>query len=142
MGRDIVATAKEFEDHAKKGYLPENLAKELHNISDADRLAVAKQIEWDMKHQPNLSLPKIEFFDSGDLKSVETSGQSGSDTWTDHVELDKASGKVRAELKTDDQKTSYDRTISAELTVKDSNGQTTHRVDTITTVRGTEAKVA
>ncbi|MBS1952638.1 MAG: hypothetical protein JST89_00485 [Cyanobacteria bacterium SZAS-4] len=142
MGRDIVASAKEFEDHAQKGYLPENLANELHNMSGADRLAVAKQIEWDMKHQLNAALPKIEFYDTGDLKSVETSGQSGSTAWTDHVELDKNSGKVRAEAKTDDTKLSYERITSTELTVKDTNGNTTQHYETSTRVSGVDVKIS
>ena len=141
MGRDIVAAAKEWEEHAKKG-APENLARELHSMSDADRLAVAKQIDWDMKHQSNLSLPKIEFYDSGDLKTVETSGQSGTDAWTEKVLLDKNSGKVKVEIKTDDQKTSYDRSISTEITERDANGNRTRHSDSITTTNATGAKMS
>lgn len=142
MGRDIVASAKEFEDHAQKGHLPENLAKELQNMSGADRLAVAKQIEWDMKHQSNPALPKIEFYDSGDLKSVETTGQSGPTTWTDHVELYKSNGKVRAEVKTDDTKLSYEHSTSTELVVKDTSGNTTQHYETRTTLRGVDVQIS
>jgi hypothetical protein len=142
MGRDIVAAAKEFEDHASKGARPESLARELHSMSNDDRLAVAKQIEWDKQHQSNVSLPKLEFYDSGDLKSVEKSGQSGSDAWKEHVQLDKNTGKVKIESRVDDQKTSYDRTVSSELTEYDSNGNRVHHAEVITTTNGAGTKVS
>ncbi len=99
MGVDVIATAKAFEDHAQKGYLPENLAKELNNLSDADRLAVAKQVQWDMAHQSNPDLPKLEFYDTGSLKSIERTGKysNGTLTETDHKTLD-ASGYVKSEI--------------------------------------------
>jgi hypothetical protein len=137
MGRDIVATAKEFEDHAQKGYVPESLAQELHNMSGADRLAVAKQIDWDMKHQSNSSLPKIEFYDSGDLKSVETSGHSGSTEYKEHTELDKDSGKTKIEVKTNNTTLPFESTINVEIIERDSNGNMTHHNDATTEIRGT-----
>ena len=99
MGVDVVETAKAFEQHTEKGYLPENLAKELNNLSDADRLAVAKQVQWDMAHQSNPDLPKLEFYDTGSLKSIERTGKysNGTLTETDHKVLD-TTGYVKSEV--------------------------------------------
>ncbi len=99
MGVDVVATAKTFEQHAEKGHIPELLARELNSLSDADRLAVAKQIEWDMKHQSNPDLPKVEFYDTGNLKSIERVEKfsSGTGTETEVTVLDKTTGKTKAE---------------------------------------------
>jgi hypothetical protein len=138
MGRDIAATAKDFEQHAQKGYLPENLAQELHSLSDTDRLAVAKQIDWDMKHQSNPSLPKVEFYDSGDLKSIEASGKSGTSDFTEHTELYKDSGKIKSELNTTNTKLSYEQSTDIELVERDSNRHMTHKYDLSTRVNGTK----
>lgn len=103
MGVDVIATAKVFEEHAKDGHLPELLARELNNLSDADRLAVAKQVRWDMQQQqqqdPKLNLPKLEFYDTGSLKSIERTGKysNGTLTETDQKTLD-ASGYVKSEI--------------------------------------------
>lgn len=136
MGIDVVATAKDFETHAEKGYLPENLAKELHNLSDADRLAVAKQIAWDMKQHPDASLPKIDFYDTGDLKAVEVDSKSGESKFVDHYELDKT-GKIKAEVKTTQTDNSYEHYTNIEYIERDSNGNAIRKTDSSFTLHGT-----
>lgn len=128
MGIDVVATAKEFQKHAESGYLPENLAKEMQNLSPADRLAVAKQVAWDMQQKPNANLPKIEFYDSGDLKSVEKTTKSGNGEFIDHTVLDKQ-GRTRMEVKTANMKESYETSTNIEIKEKDENGKVTHNFD-------------
>src|SRR5262249_43193547 len=142
MGIDVAATAKEFEKHAQTGYLPEYLAREMHNMSPADRLAVAKQVEWDIKHQSNTSLPKVEFYDSGDLKSVETSEKTASGEFTKHSELDKNTGTVKAELNVSKLNFSYEQSTNIEYVEKDSDGHTTYKYDTTTTSRASGATVS
>lgn len=141
MGRDIVAAAKEFEDGAKNGYAPDVLAREMHNMSDADRLATAKQIDWDIKHQSNPALPQIEFYDSGDLKSVETAGKSGSTEWTKHVELDKDNGSVRVEVNKYTSTAPYDTSASVELLEHDSRGHLTRWFSSTTEVVGSKVTI-
>jgi hypothetical protein len=138
MGVDVVATAKAFEQHAEKGYRPEYLASELHNLSDADRLAVAKQIEWDIRHQTNPNLPKIEFYDTGDLKAVETTSKSGESKFVEHYELDKKTSKIKSELKTTNTDNSYEHYSNVEYTERDANGHATYKYDTSLTVHGTK----
>jgi len=128
MGIDVVATAKQFEKHAEGGTLPEYLAKELQNLSPDDRLAVAKQIAWDIKQNPNTNLPKVDFYDSGDLKSVETTTKSGNGEFVDHTELDKR-GKTRLEIKTANMKESYETSTNIEITERDEKGNVTHNFD-------------
>lgn len=142
MGRDIVQAAKEFEEHAKQGYRPEALARELHNMTETERLAVAKQVSWDMKSQTNFNLPKIEFYDSGDVKSVETSGKSGDLTYTNHVELDKVSGKVRVEVETTNSpQPGGGQRSTLDITERDDRGQLTHTYRSSTELRGVQLKV-
>ncbi len=142
MGIDVVATAKEFEQHAQKGYLPEYLGKELHNLSDADRLAVARQIAWDMKQQPDPSLPKIDFFDTGDLKAVERTTKSGDSVFVEHVELDKSTGKIKSELNTTNTKNSYEQYVNVEYRERNADGKTTYKMDQSTTLHGTSFKAS
>ncbi|HEY9732007.1 MAG TPA: hypothetical protein V6C89_08845 [Drouetiella sp.] len=141
MGRDIVAAAKEFEDHAKNGYVPDVLARELHSLNAADRLAIAKQIDWDTKHQSDPSLPKIEFYDSGDLKSVDTSGKSGSTEWAKHVQLDKDKGSVRVEVNEYKSSTSYDASASVEMIEHDASGHLTRWYSSTTEIFGSKVTV-
>lgn len=128
MGIDVVATAKQFEKHVEGGALPENLARELQNLSPDDRLAVAKQVAWDMKQSQNANLPKIDFYDSGELKSVETTTKSGNGEFVDHTELDKK-GKTRLEVKTANMKESYETSTNIEITERDEKGNVTHNFD-------------
>lgn len=128
MGIDVVATAKQFEKHAEGGSLPENLAKELQNLSPDDRLAVAKQIAWDTKQHPNADLPKLEFYDSGELKSVERTMKSGNGEFTDHYELDQK-GKTRMEVKSSNIKESYETSTGVEITERDEKGNVIRNFD-------------
>lgn len=141
MGRDIVAAAKDFEEHAKHGYLPDVLARELHSMSPEDRLAVAKQIDWDMKHQTDATLPKIDFYDSGDLKSVETTGKSGSMNWSKHVELDKNQSNTSAEVYTTSEDNGNNHSSTVELTEKDARGHLTHSYRSSTDLHGVDLTV-
>lgn len=141
MGRDITEAAKEFEKHAKSGYRPDNLARELHNMSPEDRLAVAKQIDWDMKHQSDASLPKIDFYDSGDLKSVDTSGISGTMKWTEHVELDKDQGYVNREVDTTSSDSPQYHSDSIEVKEHDERGHLTRWSNSRTEIYDLKVKV-
>lgn len=141
MGVDVVETAKAFEQHAEKGYRPENLARELNNLSDADRLAVAKQIEWDMRHQSNPNLPKLEFYDTGNLKSVETTEKfsAGTLTETDLTVLDKTTGKVKSEYVTTvvDDKSRNEFSTRLEIKERDAKGNLTYNYETAVRLNGT-----
>ncbi|HEY9868346.1 MAG TPA: hypothetical protein V6D08_04215 [Candidatus Obscuribacterales bacterium] len=53
------------------------LAQQLHEMCPEDRLAVAKRMVWDQQQHPSTSLPKIEFYDDGDLKSAERKDADG-----------------------------------------------------------------
>ncbi len=141
MSIDVAQTAKDFEQHAQAGKLPELLSRDLHNLNDADRLAVAKQIEWDMRQHQDPSLPKVEFYDTGDLKSVETHEKTNSGEYSEHTELDKNTGKVRSELNTSNTSTSYESVGRAELTERDADGHITHKFSVLTEARGTSVKV-
>ncbi len=138
MGIDTVATAKEFEKHAESGYIPELLARELHNLSDTDRQAVARQISWDSQQNSSPTLPKIEFYDSGDLKTVERTGKSGSTDFTNRYEMDKGTGHIKSEAETLTTKSAGETYTAATYTEKDPNsGHLTYKLDTSTTIRGT-----
>jgi YD repeat-containing protein len=89
---DIVQEAQKLEKEVKSGHI-EQVSEELHNMNQADRLAVAKQIEADQK-KPNSSLPPLEFYESGDLKSADT---KMDETTTIHTTYDKSSGKRLSE---------------------------------------------
>jgi YD repeat-containing protein len=86
---DAVQEAKKLEQEVKAGNL-DSVSEELHKMNPADRSAVAKQIESDQKAHPNASLPQVDFYDSGDLKSSE---RKLDEETTIHTTYDKASGK-------------------------------------------------
>jgi YD repeat-containing protein len=86
---DVEKEAQRLEQDAKVGLI-EDMSRELHEMSPADRLAVARQIQSDQKAHPDPSLPKMEFYDSGDLKSSDSN--MAGDT-TVHTSYDRNSGR-------------------------------------------------
>jgi len=51
------------------------LATQLHEMCPEDRLAVVRQIRSDMQQNPSNALPKLDFYNDGDLKSAERQGE-------------------------------------------------------------------
>jgi len=85
--KEIAAKATELEKAAERGN-EHYLANELHDMSPQERLAVAKQIMWDQQQHPSPSLPRLEFFDDGDLKSAlktETNGDQRKELYDDNT---------------------------------------------------------
>ncbi len=86
---------KEIEREAHKlegvtgGKSVDGLADELHKMDPKDRIAVAKQVLMDQQSKSSVDLPTLSFYDSGDVRAVDTkSGKMQS-----HYEFDKSSGK-------------------------------------------------
>jgi len=69
------------------------LADELHALCKEDRLAVARQMTRDQQQQPSDSLPKLDFYSDGDLKSAERKNKVGT---VEQREYDDYTGKLIA----------------------------------------------
>lgn len=65
---EIEQTADRMEKSAERGD-SDAVAKELHEMAPDDRKAIAAKINEDQKEKPADGLPKMEFYDTGDLKS-------------------------------------------------------------------------
>jgi len=90
---DIEKEAQRLEQEIKSGQI-EAVSEELRNMSPDDRKAVAQQIEKDQQQKPADQIPPVDFYDSGELKSVDT---NLDETTQIHTEYDKATGKRKSE---------------------------------------------
>jgi hypothetical protein len=98
------------------------LARQLHEMCPEDRLAVAKRIVWDQKQDPSPSLPRIDFYHDGDLKSAERKDADGEverrvyDDQTGRLAVREVKGKDGTERYQHDPRTgklaSYDKVNS------------------------------
>lgn len=70
------------------------LASELHGLKPEDRMAVMNQIKADEKSGKAPNLPQVDFYSTGDLKTVNINGSDGK--VAHHVEYDQKSGRRTA----------------------------------------------
>lgn len=124
---EIAEKARELENKAEEN--PTEVAKELHDMPKPDRQAVADKIKADQNEQKADELPKLEFYDSNNLKKV-TDRDPAAGTRAASVEensYDDASGnKVSRTIQTEDHysgRTDYDpktgKYIAEDVTYKD-----------------------
>ncbi len=67
--QEVQQTADKLEKVAERGDV-DTVAKELHDMAPDDRKAIAAKIKEDQKEKSSDGLPKLEFYDTGDVKSA------------------------------------------------------------------------
>ncbi len=93
-----------------------------------------------MRHQSNPNLPKLEFYDTGNLKMVETTEKfNGGLTETDLTVLDKTTGKIKSEYVTTvvDDKSRNEFSTRLEIKERDARGNLTYSYETAVRLNGT-----
>jgi hypothetical protein len=90
---DFQQEARKLEQEIKGGHI-EDASEALHQMSPADRKAVAEQIKKDQQERKSDGLPPLTFYDSGDLKSADTVMDEHTKI---HTEYDKDSGRRKSE---------------------------------------------
>jgi hypothetical protein len=74
---------------------PAQFAHELHDMSAKERSKIVAKIKEDQSKDTSGALPHVEFFDSGNVKSVDSkSVNDKSHTISHHTEFDRKSGKM------------------------------------------------
>lgn len=109
---EIAEKAKDLEERAEGN--PNEVAKELHSMSNDDRKAIVDKIKADQNERKADELPTLEFYDSNNLKKV-TDRDEAAGTRAGSVEentYEDASGnRTSRTIRTDDNyygKTEYD----------------------------------
>jgi len=89
--KEIEQEAKRLEEVSERSVSA--FAGQLHDMKPEDRLAVAKQIQWDQQQHPSDSLPKLDFYTDGDVKTAvsQSRDQSGA---TEERRFDDNTGKL------------------------------------------------